>query len=163
MNLSVREFKAQEFRSLKNISYPMSSLDVFVGANGVGKTNLYRSLELLQSAAANTLARDLASEGGLESAMWAGRRRRGEPACIRLAVGLADPVGRHPSDSLYRYEVEIGFPQPLSATLGSEPQIKAETLTYTGAGRSSRLMTETVLWLWHAARTAGQPGSPWTC
>jgi predicted ATPase len=69
MPLAVRAFEARDFRSLRSISYPVSDLDVFVGANGVGKTNLYRALELLQSAAANTLARDLAREGGLQSAL----------------------------------------------------------------------------------------------
>jgi hypothetical protein len=41
MSLPVREFRAREFRSLKAITYPVSNLDVFVGGNGVGKTNLY--------------------------------------------------------------------------------------------------------------------------
>ena len=43
MSLPVREFRAREFRSLKAITYPVSNLDVFVGGNGVGKTNLYRA------------------------------------------------------------------------------------------------------------------------
>jgi hypothetical protein len=51
MHLPVREFRAREFRSLKAITYPVSNLDVLVGGNGVGKTNLYRALELSQSAA----------------------------------------------------------------------------------------------------------------
>ena len=68
MTLAVREFRARGYRSLQSVAYPMSGLDVFVGANGAGKTNLYRALELLQSAAANTLAEHLAREGGLQSA-----------------------------------------------------------------------------------------------
>lgn len=38
---------------------------MLVGANGVGKTNLYRSLELLHAAAKGTLAEEIAREGGL--------------------------------------------------------------------------------------------------
>ena len=94
MTLPVRDFEAEGFRSLKSIAYPMSGLDVFVGANGVGKTNLYRALELLQAAAANRLAGDLAREGGLQSALWAGPRRRNQQPELRLAVGLADPAPR---------------------------------------------------------------------
>jgi predicted ATPase len=95
MTLTVREFEAKSFRSLRAITYPMSDLDVFVGANGVGKTNLYRSFELLRSAAANTLASDLSREGGLASALWAGVRNRSDKARIRLAVGLSgDPKQR---------------------------------------------------------------------
>lgn len=44
--LRVREFSAAGYRSLRTISCPVSDLDVFVGGNGVGKTNLYRALEL---------------------------------------------------------------------------------------------------------------------
>jgi hypothetical protein len=40
MTLRLREFRAEDFRSLGSIAYPVSDLDVFVGANGVGKTNL---------------------------------------------------------------------------------------------------------------------------
>lgn len=140
MNLPVREFQAHGYRSLKAIAYPMSGLDVFVGANGVGKTNLYRALELLRAAAANTLARDLASEGGLDSALWAGPRRRSEPVRIRLSVGLADPAQRRSGAATYRYDVELGLPPPVSAAFQAEPHIKTEILTYLGGARPLRLV-----------------------
>jgi predicted ATPase len=141
MHLPVREFRAREFRSLKAITYPVSNLDVFVGGNGVGKTNLYRALELLRSAAANTLARDLAQDGGLESALWAGGRRRTEPARIHLSVGLAADTEKRGSRALYRYEVEVGFPpEEASAAFQAEPQVKAEVVSYVGGGRTSRLV-----------------------
>jgi predicted ATPase len=136
MNLPVREFSASGYRSLKQIAYPMSRLDVFVGANGVGKSNLYRGLELLRGAAANTLGRDLAREG-LDLAMWAGPKTYKQPA-VRLAVGLEAPgqVG-----GLYRYEVDVGFPPKLgSATFEFEPQVKSETLTHVGGTRSVRFL-----------------------
>jgi predicted ATPase len=135
MNLPVREFSASGYRSLKQIAYPMSQLDVFVGANGVGKSNLYRGLELLRGAAANTLGRDLAREG-LDLAMWAGPRNH-KPPGVRLAVSLGAPGA---PESTYRYEVEIGFPPPTSANFGFEPQVKIETLTYVGGVRTVRLL-----------------------
>jgi predicted ATPase len=140
MHLPVREFRAREFRSLKAIAYPVSNLDVFVGGNGVGKTNLYRGLELLRSAAANTLARDLAQEGGLESVLWAGERRKTKPARVCLSVSLA-AEGSRARGALYRYEVEIGFPpREASAAFQAEPQIKEEAVCYVGLGRTSRLV-----------------------
>ena len=93
----VREFRAREFRSLKAITYPVSDLDVFAGGAGVGKTNLYRALELLQSAAANTLARDLAQDGGLESALWAGGRL---PKPARPHPPVRRAGGRHGESGL---------------------------------------------------------------
>jgi predicted ATPase len=141
MTLPLRAFEAQRFRSLKAIAYPMSDLDVLVGPNGVGKTNLYRALELLRAAAANTLARDLADDGGLESTLWAGPRRKSEAARIHLAVGMADPAQRRSGDVAYRYEVEIGFPAAVSsAAFEAEPQIKTESVIYLGGARPVRLV-----------------------
>ena len=40
----VREIHAANYRSLRSIRFPTGRLTVFVGANGVGKTNLYRAL-----------------------------------------------------------------------------------------------------------------------
>jgi predicted ATPase len=135
MVLPVREFSAAGYRSLQRIHYPMSRLDVFVGANGVGKSNLYRGLELLRAAAANTLGADLAREG-LDLAFWAGPRKSG-PQRIRLAAAFSLP---NRLDTAYRYAVEIGYPPPSAAAFPGEPDIKTEVLTYVGGRRPVRLM-----------------------
>jgi len=138
MSLPMREFYAKGYRSLKAIAYPMSDLDVFVGQNGIGKTNLYRALELLQSAATNDLARHLSREGGLDSAFWAGLRRSG-PQQIKLAAGFAAPDQRQSAKALYRYEVVIGYPPPTAAAF-AEPHIKEEALIYLSGARPVHLL-----------------------
>ena len=135
MVLPVREFSASGYRSLQRIHYPMSRLDVFVGANGVGKSNLYRALELLRAAAANTLGQQLARES-LDLAMWAGPRKSG-PRLIRLTAGFSEPDRL---ETAYRYEIEVGYPSPDAPVLGFEPQIKTEVLTYISGQRRVRLM-----------------------
>src|SRR5712671_7879505 len=90
MHLEVREIGAAGYRTLRSIRFPVRRLTVFVGANGVGKTNLYRALQLLQASAAGTLARELAAEGGLQSAMWAGKRRVSDPSRIMLSAGFGE-------------------------------------------------------------------------
>lgn len=122
------------YRSLRAIRFPVGGLTVFVGANGVGKTNLYRSLQLLQAAAGGTLARELAAEGGMASALWAGRRAAGKPARIKLEVGFHDsyaPVSEHTSsgDVTPRYQIDVGLRQLTAAAFELEPQIKEERLT----------------------------------
>lgn len=137
MALAVREFSAAGYRSLQRIAYPMSRLDVFVGANGVGKSNLYRALELLRAAAANTLGHDLARDG-LDLAMWAGVRKGGKPPRIQLGVSFSEANRLEPA---YSYEVEVGFPpKEASPTFELEPQVKTESLTYLGGSRPVRLM-----------------------
>lgn len=137
MDLPVRDFSAAGYRSLERITYPMSRLDVFVGANGVGKSNLYKGLALLQAAAANRLGHALAAEG-LDRALWAGPRRGKDPARILLGVTLDAPGAR---SSGYRYEVEVGFPQRVTAAaFDLEPQVKAERLTYLAGQKRVRLL-----------------------
>jgi len=135
MVLPVREFSAAGYRSLQRIHYPMSRLDVFVGANGVGKSNLYRGLELLRAAATNTLGQELAREG-LDLAFWAGPRKKG-PARIMVAASFAEPTRLEAS---YRYEVEIGFPPDPVPPFPLAPHIKFEALTLIGGRRRVRMM-----------------------
>ncbi len=139
MPFSVAAVSASGYRSLRRIHFPVSRLSVFIGANGVGKTNLYRALQLLQGAAAGTFARELAGEGGMGSALWAGKRKLHEPARISLRVALsADEDSRgDPQDAVDvrlvpQYEIEAGIRAPTAAAFLLEPQIKTETLTLTG-------------------------------
>src|SRR5579863_3233304 len=94
MPLMVREIRAQGYRSLRAIRFPLGRLSVFVGANGAGKTNLYRALQLLQASAAGTLSRELAAEGGMASAVWAGDRRAKQPIRITLGVSFGSARSR---------------------------------------------------------------------
>jgi hypothetical protein len=164
MSLPVRELRAREFRSLKAITYPVSSLDVFVGGNGVGKTNLYRALELLQSAAANTLARGLAQDGGLESALWAGPRRRTQPARIHLSVGLAADTQKAGSRALYRLRSRSAIrrrrrPRPSWPSLRSR---RRRSPMWVEAGRRG-CWTGADPRSWRGRRTAAPPRSTSTC
>jgi predicted ATPase len=141
-NLIVNEVHAAGYRSLRLIHFPVGPLTVFAGANGAGKTNLYRALQLLQAAAMGTLATELASEGGMESAVWAGRRMKGKPVQIRLSAGFADPSD--PQATLFSYEVVAGLTPPVPpGPLGAfplEPQIKEERLVLRAAGREVALL-----------------------
>ena len=134
----VREIHAANYRSLRSIRFPTRRLTVFVGANGVGKTNLYRALQLLQASAAGTLARELAAEGGMQSASWAGKRYVGESPRIKLSAGFGEPALE---GVLYAYEVEIGVPPPLGrGAFPLEPDVKEEQLLFHHRGRKHKLL-----------------------
>jgi len=126
---TVREIEAAGYRSLRSLRFPVGPLSIFVGGNGTGKTNLYRALVLLQAASAGTLTRELATEGGMESVLWAGTRRRTEPARVSLRAELSDDE----TGCRYTYAVEVGLvPQSGADIYGAafrlEPQVKAERL-----------------------------------
>jgi len=118
------------YRSIRRLSIPIHPLSVFVGENGVGKSNLYKSLSLLRDAAAGRITRTIADEGGLNSVCWSGIRKRGEDGRLRLSVRF---------DRL-RYSIEIGFPGPLEAAFSGEPMIKSESIEATQGKRTARLM-----------------------
>jgi predicted ATPase len=63
------------YRSLQQLSLPLAGLTLVCGANGCGKSNLYRSLGLISAAARGDLVAALAAEGGLPAVFWAGPQR----------------------------------------------------------------------------------------
>ena len=128
------------YRSLREVVVPLHGLDVVTGANGSGKSSLYRSLRLLAGCGRGDVVGTLAREGGLESALWAGpatlggargrghavqgTRRKGP---ISLQLGFA-------SDD-FGYLVDLGLPQQSSGIdAGSpsaflrDPEIKREVV-----------------------------------
>ena len=75
----------ENYRSIRALHLPVGALNVFVGRNGTGKTNLYRALALLREAASGRITRAIATEGGVESVLWAGERKRGPVLLTREA------------------------------------------------------------------------------
>ncbi|MDB5589240.1 MAG: family ATPase [Devosia sp.] len=143
------------YRSIRKIRFPVRQLTVLVGGNGVGKTNLYRSLELLQAAARGTLAGEIAREGGLASIFWAGGKnlsadgefdpmyrtdgyRKGEGNSLRLSASFAD-LGDGGFDPTYQLEVAFA-PKAGVAAFPNEAQIKAESLDWQQRGKAVNLM-----------------------
>lgn len=124
------EIAISNYRSIRRLSVPIHPLSVFVGENGVGKSNLYKSLSLLRDAAAGQITRTIADEGGLNSVCWSGIRKRGEDGRLRLSATFEG----------LRYSIEIGFPGPLEAAFSGEPMIKAETIEATQGKRKVQLM-----------------------
>lgn len=127
---------AAGYRSLKSIRLDLGPVGLFVGENGVGKSNLYRALQLIKASAEGTLAREIAREGGMQSALWSGPRRAGQPVRVVLQAGFEND--RTAVKSSYR--VEIGLPPPVSAGFAFEPHIKEEVLTVEAGRRPVGMM-----------------------
>lgn len=119
--MSIKSIYVRGYRSLLRVFMRLGRINVLVGPNGTGKTNLYRSLYLIAQAAQGQLARALAEEGGMPSALWAGPRHKG-PVRMSLEVLLDD----------FTYQLVFGLP----ATGGEftaftlDPEIKEENIWY---------------------------------
>ncbi|MBR0696544.1 AAA family ATPase [Bradyrhizobium lablabi] len=127
------DISISNYRSIRRLFMPIQPLSVFVGENGVGKSNLYKSLSLLRDAATGRITRTIADEGGLNSVCWSGIRKRGEDGRLRLATGFDN----------FRYSIELGFPGPLEAAFSGEPMIKSESIEATNGKRKVLLMERT--------------------
>ncbi|WP_281929583.1 AAA family ATPase [Roseibium album] len=123
------------YRSLRDLVLPLDRITLVTGANGSGKSSLYRSIRLLAEVAQGQAIASLAAEGGLQSTLWAGpeafsrRMKSGEVPVqgtvrknvVSLKLGFADED--------YGYAIDLGLPADAGRSLFSmDPEIKAEAL-----------------------------------
>lgn len=122
------------YRSLRELVLPLSGLTVVTGANGTGKSSVYRSLRLLADCARNEVVGSLAREGGLESVLWAGpeslggARRTGRAEGTTRTRSVSLELG-YAADDL-GYLIDLGLPQHAGprSMFTRDPQIKREAV-----------------------------------
>ena len=136
------------YRSIRSLVMPLEQLNLITGANGSGKSSLYRSLRLLAEAAQGGIVSSLAREGGLSSTLWAGPETisramkmgavpvqggpRKEPVHLRLGF-----QGEHVG-----YAIDLGLPIPSSSAFTQDPEIKRECVWGAPALRPSSLLAD---------------------
>ena len=131
----LRALAVAGYRSLRDLVVPLGRLNVVTGANGSGKSNLYRALRLLSQTAFGSAIESLAAEGGIRSALWAGPEqlsrsvKRGDHAVqggprrkpVSLRLGFAGDD--------FSYAIDYGLPTPVPRTMfGKDPEIKREAI-----------------------------------
>lgn len=113
------------YRSLRFVVLPLAQLTVVTGANGTGKSSLYRSLRLLADVALSRVVGSIAREGGMPSTLWAGEQRI---SAVREYNGTTLQLG-YGGDEL-GYQIDLGYPtiteRPTSFKL--DPVIKSEVV-----------------------------------
>jgi predicted ATPase len=126
------------YRSLRDIKISLGQINIVTGANGSGKSSLYRALRLIADVSQGRVIQSLASEGGLPSTLWAGPE----------AISRAMKQGTHPiqgtvrskavalklgfSGEDYGYAIDLGLPVPSPPSAPShfllDPIIKVESI-----------------------------------
>ena len=123
------------YRSLRQVVVALEPLTVVTGANGSGKSSLYRALRLLADIAHGNVIRVLAQEGGLSSTLWAGpekfsRGMKDGSQPVQATVrknSVALKLGFATED--YGYAIDLGMPIPTPSSLfNQDPHMKAESL-----------------------------------
>lgn len=136
------------YRSLREVKLQLGPLNIVTGANGSGKSSLYRSLRLLSDVAQGRAIASLAAEGGLASTLWAGpekissRMRTGEipvqgtvrsgPVSLKLGFASEDNG----------YAIDLGLPIPSSTRFSHDPEIKSEAVWAGAQLRPANLLAE---------------------
>lgn len=108
------------YRSLLDFRLTLGRVTLVTGGNGVGKSNLYRSLAMMQRLAEGRFAEAVAAEGGMPSLLWSGPRTK-DP--LRVKWNL--------EHDFFKYSMECGLipVSPGNPTMfRTDPDIKLETL-----------------------------------
>ncbi|MEM9572428.1 MAG: AAA family ATPase [Pseudomonadota bacterium] len=121
------------YRSLRDVTLPLGQLTIITGANGTGKSSVYKSLRLLADIADGRIISSIAREGGFDSICWAGPEKisRGmrdgsvpiqgtvRQGPVSLKLGFTE-------DDL-SYSIELGLPVPVPGSMfARDPVIKRE-------------------------------------
>lgn len=143
------------YRSINSLILPLGRLNLITGANGSGKSNLYRALRLLAETAQGGVVNALAREGGLESSFWAGPERisrrmlkgdvpvQGGPrrSAMRLRLGF---IGED-----FGYSIALGLPDSKSgedrhtpSAFSLDPEIKRECIWAGASYRPASLLVD---------------------
>ncbi len=141
--MPIAALHVQGYRSIRDLRLEPGRVNVVVGANGVGKTNLYRALRLLSEAASGRLAAEFLLEGGFPSALWAGPRKRKGPVELSVSVDFGD----------FDYQLVCGLmPQAPDAhkytSFIKDPQVKLERVSVPAGKRRSVMMERKVASAW---------------
>ncbi|MCW0180429.1 MAG: AAA family ATPase [Zavarzinia sp.] len=137
----LRRFAIRNYRSLRAVGLEPGDLTVITGANGAGKSNLYRALGLVLAAARGRLAASIVADGGMPSALWAGDWLKDERRRIEVDVEALD----------WSFSLVCGLPPPPEGAFALDPYVKEERLT---APDGTRLLERKGPSAWMQARGA---------
>ncbi len=114
--MKIIQLDIEGFRSLRKVSWLPGNLNVIIGPNGTGKSNLLRFMELISISAQGRLGKYIQSLGGMDPIVW-----DGVAASIRFTLESTPEGGELGPE---HYELELARLGP-----GSSYKVEKELLT----------------------------------
>ncbi len=101
--MKIIKLEVEGYRSLKSQTWCPGDLNILIGPNASGKSNLLRVLETLNSAARGGLGRYIQQEGGMEPIVWDGQA---DHVILRARMTPIPPYKDNVKDAL-TYKIKI--------------------------------------------------------
>lgn len=99
----IQELRVQGFRSLKDVTWRPGRLNVLIGPNGGGKSNLLQALDLLRVSATGGLRDTILGMGGMGALVW-----DGSATSIRFDLEVDRPKSkRGPAPDSFFYSLPL--------------------------------------------------------
>jgi predicted ATPase len=128
--LALTDFSIKNYRSVRGAWLKLPRITVIVGANGSGKSNLYRAMYLVSATASGQLARSIAEEGGMSSIIWSGDYGSHDDYTVDLSVKFSD----------LQYDLTLGMMGPDYGLFATDLQVKRERVYAYKNGVKSRIL-----------------------
>ncbi|OCX25550.1 AAA family ATPase [Pseudomonas graminis] len=145
----IKTLAVENYRSIRNLVLPLSNLNVITGANGSGKSNLFKALRLLAEIYDGGVTKAVAMEGGLSSIFWAGAEASAVARNQRAAnLGTANNGKKRLrlgfSGGEFGYAISLGLPPPPppATSFSLDPEIKRECVWAGETCRPSSLLID---------------------
>ena len=156
------------FKSIREADLPLGPLNVLIGANGAGKSNLIATFDLLHSIVEGRLQTSVARAGGASSLLHYGPKQTNE-LVLELQFGAAGyraTLGSAPGDALFFENEECwnegaSYTRPFVVRLGGghkETELTAEAARFPGKIAARVLSTLRSWRIYHFHDTS--PGAP---
>jgi predicted ATPase len=114
--MKILRLDIEGYRSLRKVTWEPGDLNILIGPNGSGKTNLVKLLELIAVSAQGRLKEYVLGQGGIAPLLW---DQKAEGISIEVATSPVDPAEDATSYPL-RYVLEL-------RRLGSTSSYRVET------------------------------------
>lgn len=119
----IRRIKLEAFKSLAKQSFEPRSVNLLIGANAAGKSNVIRAFRFLADAVRSDVETAAGALGGLENAVfWGARKQR---FAISVEYFVPDPSAPH-SRADMSYRIEVGDHGGRPAVLAEELRLKVK-------------------------------------